>query len=268
MGELSRSFKPETMRLFVKLDGDGKYHEVENISSFGIKEDGDWFTSSRGTITLEGIDLHTSNDAFRVEKEHIKPTKVGTCKMRYEKTFAEAFNELYDLARMDCSFEIADKAPSKRDLYRYHLPKRVIVNGQAVVCYWPDGSKTYSCCHDGDEMDVRTGILLNAIKKWMPGGTYWQDVMEDVTVEDQNEKRSGTSFKRPDGLEAVGHAAIEHHPCRPYMRGGKYGDDEKVMVIEAVEGGMSQADASRKFGISQGTVSKWMAEWRGKNGND
>ena len=257
MGELSKSFKPETMRLFVKLDGDGKYHEVENIISFGIKEDGDWFTSSRGTITLEGIDLHTSNDAFRVEKEHIKPTKVGTCKMRSEKTFAEAFNEMYDLARMDCSFEIADKAPSKRDLYRDHLPKRVIVNGRAVVCYWPDGSKTYSCCHDGDEMDVRTGILLNAIKKWMPGGTHWQDVMGDVEVEYQEKKANNPSSEK--------HEPIEHRPCRPYMRGGRYGDDEKMAVIEDVEGGMTQAEASRKHGISQACISRWMKEWRSDN---
>lgn len=159
-------------------------------------------------------------------------------------------------------------ADSKRQKYISHLPKKVIVSGPCVICIWKDGTKTISRCHDGDEMDVRTGVLLNAIKKWMPGGTYWQDVMEDVTVEDQNEKRPGASFKRPDGLETVGHATIEHRPCRPYMRGGKYGDDEKVMVIEAVEGGMSQAGASRKFGISQGTVSKWMSEWRGKNGND
>ena len=27
---------------------------------------------------------------------------------------------------------------SKREQYRDHLPKRVIVNGRAVVCYWPD----------------------------------------------------------------------------------------------------------------------------------
>lgn len=153
-------------------------------------------------------------------------------------------------------------ADSKRKKYISRLPKKVIVSGPCVICIWKDGTKTISRCHDGDEMDVRTGVLLNAIKKWMPGGTYWQDVMEDVTVEDQNEKRSGPSFKRPDGLETVGHATIERRPCRPYMRGGKYGDDEKLKVIEAIEGGMSQADASRKFGISQGTISKWMAAWR------
>lgn len=157
-------------------------------------------------------------------------------------------------------------ADSKRQMYLTHLPKKVIVSGQCVICIWKDGTKTISRCHDGDEMDVRTGVLLNAIKKWMPGGTYWQDVMEDVTVDGQNEKRSGPSFKRPDGLETVGHAIIEHRPCRPYMRGGKYGDDEKLKVIEAIEGGMSQTDASRKFGISQGTISKWMAAWR--SGND
>lgn len=156
-------------------------------------------------------------------------------------------------------------ADSKRKKYSSHLPKKVIVSGPCVICIWKDGTKTISRCHDGDEMDVKTGVLLNAIKKWMPGGTYWQDVMEDVTVEDQREKRVELNFKRPDGLETVGHATIEHRPCRPYMRGGKYGDDEKLRVIEDVESGMSQADVSRKYGISQGTISKWVSKWRGND---
>lgn len=254
MGELSRSFKPETMRVFVRLDEDGKYHEVENISSFGIKEEGDWFTSSRGTITLKGIDLHTSDDSFVIEKEFVK------IKYEYRQNF------LAPLSCNDLNRYLADdssvcgvvtcsglKLLSKRDRYRDHLPERVIVSGPCVISFWKDGTKTISRCHDGDEMDVRTGILLNAIKKWMPGGTYWQDVMDDVTVEYQGKR------------EKVDKVSIEHHPCRPYMRGGRYGDDEKMAVIEDVEGGMTQAAAARKHGISQGTVSGWMKEWRSGN---
>lgn len=255
MGELNKSFKPETMRLFVKLDDDGKYHEVEGLNGFSIEEEYSWCNNSDATITIRGFNTHVSDDSYSISADTFSADAPIYYKPNYD--------YLNDLGTV-----IATKMPSKRDRYRNRLPKKVIVSGPCVICIWKDGTKTISRCHDGDEMDVRTGVLLNAIKKWMPGGTYWQDVMEDVTVEDQNEKRSGPSFKRPDGLETIGHATIEHHPCRPYMRGGKYGDDEKVMVIEAVEGGMSQAEASRKFGISQGTVSKWMSEWRGKNGND
>ena len=244
--ELSRSFKPETMRLFVKLDEDGKYHEVKNIGIFGIKEDGEWFTNSRGTITLEGINLHTSKNSYGIYEERVKS---GCCKLGFEKSFDQELSDLLDTV----SWEISLKAPSKRDRYKDHLPKKVIVSGPCVISLWKDGTKTISRCHDGDEMDVRTGILLNAIKKWMPGGTYWQDVMEDVEVEYQGVK------------EKVEKVSIEHRPCRPYMRGGRYGDDEKMAVIEDVEGGMTQAEASRKHGVSQGTVSNWMREWRSGN---
>lgn len=160
---------------------------------------------------------------------------------------------------------------SKRKRYTSRLPKHVTVNGDVVTCVWQDGTHTITRCHEEDEFDLDAAILVCAIKKWLPGGTYWYHASEDVRVDDvqkRRKKRAEPSFKRPDGLETVGHATIEHRPCRPYMRGGKYGDDEKLNVIEAVEGGMSQADASRKFGLSQGTVSRWISEWRGKNGID
>lgn len=267
MGELSRSFKPETMRVFVRLDEDGKYHEVENISSFGIKEDGDWFTRSRGTITLGGIDLHTSDDSFIIEKEFVK-SKYGYRQNFLAPLSCDELNRYLADDSSVCGVVTCSglKLLSKRDRYKDHLPERVIVSGTCVISFWKDGTKTISRCHDGDEMDVRTGILLNAIKKWMPGGTYWQDVMDDVTVEYQGKREKiEPNFKRPDNLEAIGHGEIEHHPCRPYMRGGRYGDDEKMAVIEDVESGMTQAAAARKHGISQGTVSGWMKEWRSGN---
>ena len=242
MGELNKSFKPETMRIFVKLDEDGKYHEIKNIGSMSIKEEEDgFFGHAEGTITLEGVDLHTSDDSYNIEKGHIKPPKSSFDTISADSPIFYAGSPIYF------------KPFSKRDRYRKHLPKRVIVSGPCVISFWHDGTKTFSRCHDGDEMDVRTGILLNAIKKWMPGGTYWQGVMDDVEVEYQGKK------------EKVEKVSIEHHPCRPYMRGGRYGDDEKMAVIEDVDGGMTQAETSRKHGVSQGTVSNWMREWRSGN---
>lgn len=146
---------------------------------------------------------------------------------------------------------------SKREQYRDHLPKRVIVNGRAVVCYWPDGTKTYSCCHDGDEMDVRTGIMLNAIKKWMPGGTYWQDVMDDVTVEYQGVREK---VKKP-AHEPVNHDA----PKRPYQRGMSYSDDEKLAALEMMEH-MPVTQVSKRTGISPSCLYRWREMFRGSNG--
>lgn len=154
-------------------------------------------------------------------------------------------------------------ADSKRKKYLTRLPKHVTVNGDVVTCVWQDGTHTITRCHEEDEFDLDAAILVCAIKKWLPGGTYWYHASEDVRVDDVQKRRKK---KSQPGTETVGHATIERRPCRPYMRGGKYGDDEKLKVIEAIEGGMSQADASRKFGISQGTISKWMAAWR--SGND
>lgn len=241
MGELSKSFKPETMRLFVKLDDDGKYHEVEGLNGFSIEEEYSWYNNSDATITIRGFNTHVSDDSYSISADTFSAdAPIYYCKPSY------------DLLN-DLGTAIAIKMPSKRDRYRDHLPKKVIVSGPCVICIWKDGTKTISRCHDGDEMDIEKGVILNAIKKWMPGGTYWQDVMDDVEVEYQGKR------------ETVESVSIEHHPCRPYMRGGKYGDDEKMAVIEDVEGGMTQAEASRKHGISQGAVSKWMSEWRGEN---
>ena len=238
--------KPDNIAAFIK-DEDGNWHKLGDVTSMSIEHD---HVYNETTLSVDVFGPLFGPDLWEFHPKREIPVFTFN-----EITSADKICEIRGFAH-----------PSKHDRYKDHLPKRVIVNGQAVVCYWPDGSKTYSCCHDGDEMDVRTGILLNAIKKWMPGGTYWQDVMDDVTVEYQGKKEKlELNFSRPNG-DVIGHATIEHRPCRPYMRGGKYGDDEKLKVIEAVEGGMSQADASRKFGISQGTISKWMAAWR--SGND
>lgn len=254
MGELNKAFKPETMRLFVKLEEDGKYHEVEGLSEFDIEQEGGYFSPVETTFTISGVNTNVSDDAVTIEKEQrVKPPKVGYVSVNGFNTFsadALIFNELDKV--------IGFKLLSKRDRYRGHLPKKVIVSGPCVISFWHDGTKTISRCHDGDEMDVRTGIMLNAIKKWMPGGTYWQGVMDDVEVEYQAKKeRAEKPSLAP--LEPINH----YKPCRPYMRGGKYGDDEKLSVIQDVESGMSQQEVSRKYGIGQSTISRWMSQWRG-----
>lgn len=234
-----KGFKPETMRLFVKLDKDGKYHEVEGLSGFEIEEYVGGFSQSETTITINGFNTHVSEDSFKIENEFVNDLTSNL----------DIDNAIYGVVT-----PTGFKLLSKRDLYKEHLPKKVIVSGPCVISFWNDGTKTISRCHDGDEMDVRTGILLNAIKKWMPGGTYWQDVMEDVTVEYQGKKEK---------IEKPSHAPVNHdRPCRPYMRGGRYGDDEKMRVIELIESGMTQHEVSRKTGISQATISMWMKQWR------
>lgn len=265
MEELNKSFKPETMRLFVKLDEDGKYHEVEGLNGFSIEEEYSWCNNSDATITIRGFNTHVGEDSFYIRKSVISDTNKAYTVEVGAATFVDELDNLLDKVHS----EFSKMMPSKRERYKEHLPKRVIASGPCVISFWHDGTKTISRCHDGDEMDVRTGILLNAIKKWMPGGTYWQDVMDDVTVEYQGKKEKvEPNFKRPDDLEVIGHCKTVHEPvnhdrpCRPYMRGGRYGDDEKMHVIELVESGMTQNEVSRVTGISQGTISAWMKQWR------
>ena len=243
MGELNKSFKPETMRLFVKLDEDGKYHEVEGLNGFSIEEEYSWCNNSDATITIRGFNTHVGDDSYSISAD----TFSADAPIYYKHS--------YDYLNDVCT-AIAIKMPSKHGDYRKRLPKRVIVNGQAVVCYWPDGSKTYSCCHDGDEMDVRTGVMLNAIKKWMPGGTYWQDVMDDVTVEYQGVKETTKKTAR----NPVNH----DHPKRPYQRGMSYSDDEKLAALEMMEH-MPVTQVSKKTGISLSCLYRWRDMFRSSN---
>lgn len=125
---------------------------------------------------------------------------------------------------------------SKRSKYRKRLPKKVIVSGPCVICIWKDGTKTISRCHDGDEMDVRTGVMLCAIKRWMPGGSYWLDVMDDVEVEYQGRLRKLIKkFKYSPDLKP--NPKMVNKPTDPYHRGLAYSDDEKLAALEMMEGG-------------------------------
>ena len=132
---------------------------------------------------------------------------------------------------------------SKRSKYRKRLPKKVIVSGPCVICIWKDGTKTISRCHDGDEMDVRTGVLLNAIKKWMPGGSYWPDVMDDVEVEYQGKLEKVLKKWKKKAARDVASGDCEPvverrpKPTDPYHRGLAYSDEEKLAALEMIEGG-------------------------------
>lgn len=228
--------KPDNLVAFIK-DTDGNWRKLGDVTSMSIEHD---HMYNETTVSVDVFGPLYGPDLWEFHPKREEP--VFTFNKR---TSADALCEILGYAH-----------PSKRERYKEHLPKKVVVSGPCVISFWNDGTKTISRCHDGDEMDVRTGVLLNAIKKWMPGGTYWQGVMDDVTVEYQGKKEK----VKPEPFET-----IEHHPCRPYMRGGRYGDDEKMAVIEDVEGGMTQAEASRKHGISQACISRWMQEWRSDN---
>lgn len=253
MGELNKSFNPETMRLFVKLDVDGKYHEVEGLNGFNIEEEYSWCNNSDATITIRGFNTHVGEDSFKIEKEFVKKKYV------YEHVYsADDAAHLLDIdnAIYGVVTPTGFKLLSKRDRYRDHLPKKVVVSGPCVISFWNDGTKTISRCHDGDEMDVRTGVMLNAIKKWMPGGTYWQDVMDDVTVEYQGVRET---TKKP-ARNPVNH----DHPKRPYQRGMSYSDDEKLAALEMMEH-LPVTQVSKKTGISLSCLYRWRDMFRSSN---
>lgn len=160
--------------------------------------------------------------------------------------------------------------PSKREIYKRHLPKKVIVSGPCVICIWQDGTKTISRCHDGDEMNVRTGVMLCAIKRWMPGGSYWLDAVDDLMKADaircQSTGRAPDEWFMYTGDKVIAHG-IENpekpKPTDPYHRGLAYSDDEKLAALEMMEGGLTQAEVSRRTGIAQSTLSNWRREYKG-----
>lgn len=243
----------------MQKDGDGSWRKIGNVGSL----EKTWGYPDGDTFTAEGL-VSDDEDEYVLEKKpkkeyvlHVtgfefKPTPITKCEGAFEKL---AFNEFSAALSKDS----AHKGRSKRDDYLSHLPEKVIVSGPCVISVWKDGTKTISRCHDGDEMDVQTGITLNAIKKWMPGGTYWQSVIDDVEVEYQEPK---AEKKRKAKHEPVDH----DHPGRPYMRGGKYGDDEKIAALEMLESGLTLAEVSRRTGISSACLCRWRRDFNDKKG--
>lgn len=229
----------------MQKDGDGSWRKlgsVDHLEKTCGHRDGDTFTAE-GRVSDDG-------DEYTVEKK-VKGALHVT-------NFEYTFNAKDDFIDMLLGNQ-GSNGGSKRGEYQSHLPKKVIVSGPCVICIWQDGTKTISRCHDGDEMDVRTGVLLNAMKKWMPGGTYWQSVMDDVEVELQETK--------PEKRRKARHEPVDHdHPGRPYMRGGKYGDDEKLAALEMLESGLTLAEVSRRTGISSACLCRWRQDFNDKKG--
>lgn len=238
-------------------DGDGSWHKLGNVGNL----EKTWGCPDGDTFTAEGL-VSCDDDEYVLEKkqkrEYVLPVTGFEFKSSLITKRHDAFEKLVSDELIAALFgDPAHKRHSKRDDYLSHLPKKVIVSGPCVISVWEDGAKTISRCHDGDEMDVQTGIVLNAIKKWMPGGTYWQSVMDDVEVEYQEPK---AEKKRKAKHEPVDH----DHPGRPYMRGGKYGDDEKLAALEMLESGLTLAEVSRRTGISSACLCRWRQDFNDK----
>lgn len=241
----------------MQKDGDGSWRKLGNVNRL----DKTWGVAEGGTFTAEGL-VSDDEDEYVLEKkpkkEYVLPVTGFEFKPSLITKRHDAFEKLVSDELLAALFgDPAHKRHSKRDDYLSHLPKKVIVSGPCVISVWEDGTKTISRCHDGDEMDVQTGIVLNAIKKWMPGGTYWQSVMDDVEVEYQEPK---AEKKRKAKHEPVDH----DHPGRPYMRGGKYGDDEKLAALEMLEFGLTLAEVSRRTGISSACLCRWRQDFNDK----
>ena len=232
---------------------DGSWKKLGEVSYFNAYDD---FEAMRSEFRAEGFICNDDSEYVLDKRENVS----------YSATFevkpSEDVLEFFKMA-------LGDSAQSKRSKYRASLPKKVIVSGPCVICIWQDGTKTISRCHDGDEMDVRTGVMLCAIKRWMPGGSYWLDVMDDVEVEYQGKlkkvlkkwKKKATRDVASGDCEPV--VERKPKPTDPYHRGLAYSDDEKLAALEMMEGGLSAAEVSRRTGISRATLSNWKREYRG-----
>ena len=238
---------------------DGSWKKLGEASYFNAYDD---FEAMRSEFRAEGFICNDDSEYVLDKRENVN----------YSATFevkpSEDVLEFFKMA-------LGDSGQSKRSKYRASLPKKVIVSGPCVICIWQDGTKTVSRCHDGDEMDVRTGVMLCAIKKWMPGGSYWLDVMDDVEVEYQGKLRKILKWKYSPDLKPCPEIDIESAPAPevnverkhktpdPYHRGLAYSDDEKLAALEMIEGGLTAAEVSRRTGISKATLSNWKREYKG-----
>lgn len=257
--------KPDNIVAFIK-DTDGNWRKLGDVTSMSIEHD---HVYNETTLSVNVFGSLFGPDLWEFHPKREEPVFTFN-----ERTSTEKLCELLGFAH-----------PSKRERLKEHLPKKVYVMGNDVTCQWKDGTKTTACLHDGDEFDLNKGIMICAIKKWMPGGSYWFDALDECNKSDtevidvleerrkraeqkakekeERRKRHEAEVARAKARKQRRHAPVNHdNPGRPYMRGGRYGDDEKMHVIELVESGMTQQEVSKITGISQATVSTWMKQWR------
>lgn len=212
---------------------DGSWHKLGEAEYFNVYND---FEAMRSEFRVEGLTCNDDSKYVLDKRENVNYSATATFEIKPSEDAVEFFK-----------MALGDSAQSKRSKYRASLPKKVIVSGPCVICIWQDGTKTISRCHDGDEMDVRTGVMLCAIKKWIPGGSYWLDVMDDVEVEHQGKLEKIRKAKYSPDLEPFSEIDIEpapapeikveRKPTDPYHRGLAYSDEEKLAALEMMEGG-------------------------------
>lgn len=224
---------------------DGSWKKLGEASYFNAYDD---FEAMRSEFRAEGFTCNDDSEYVLDKRDNVNYSATLTVKP------SEDVLEFFKMA-------LGDSAQSKRSKYRASLPKKVIVSGPCVICIWNDGTKTISRCHDGDEMDVKTGVMLCAIKRWMPGGSYWLDVMDDVEVEYQGKLEKIRKVEDSTDLKPYPKAAFK--PTDPYHRGLAYSDDEKLAALEMMEAGLAAAEVSRRTGISRATLSNWKREYKG-----
>lgn len=227
-----------TPRFIIECDPDGKWHKLGDVGCVEIAD------------LREGAKFSADGEVIEDDGEYVFD------KIENVNYSASITIEPSEDALKFFKMALGDSAQSKRSKYRASLPKKVIVSGPCVICVWQDGTKTISRCHDGDEMDVKTGVMLCAIKRWMPGGSYWLDAFEDlhqtgaIEYQGKPEKIRKVEYS-PDlnpypgidiELTTAPEAKVDYKPTDPYHRGRAYSDEEKLAALEMMEGG---ADAVR-----------------------
>ena len=236
----------------------GRQHRKINVIPF-----------SEATIDYNCNNLYDPTD-YLAQRDF---TATISLKVANDSEVTKFFDSLF--IRRDNGFP---EGESQRKRYRDRLPKKVTRNGDVVTCVWNDGTHTMARCHEGDEFDLDTGILVCALKKWMPGFSYWLHASGDCKVDDVQERRAKKKIRKVvDSTDLEPYSEIDIDPARapvinverkskptdPYHRGLAYSDEEKLAALEMMEGGLTAAEVSKRTGISVPSLCRWKREYKG-----